>query len=146
MRRAAGRAGQLVRIQLEVRHLCYLHLDMELRNGKVLLQISPEAMANTAALSEDEKEKLMTPGAALYSDNAGKNSLYQRLQNMTRGYLWLVVASMVLILAAGILLFPQKMWNRVMLSLFGCITFHVRGKAYRFCEQPPAAEAGGIPL
>jgi hypothetical protein len=147
MRRTARRGRPLVKIELELCHFSYLRVDMELRSGKLLLAVSPEAMANQAELFDTEKDKLLSQPPQSSTVTPGKSTLYQRAQALTRGYLWLCVASMVLILAAGILLFPQKTWNRMMLSLFGCITFNVRGKAYRFCEQPPVQqENGGIDL
>lgn len=146
MSRRTSRARPQVKIELQARHFTFLRIDMELRNGKVLLQISPEAMANTTVLSEEEKAKLMAVPPQLTPGSGRLSSVYTQLQTLTRGYLWLTVAALILILAAGVLLFPQKAWNRMMLAVFGCVTFHIRGKAYRFCEQPPAQDNGGIAL
>jgi hypothetical protein len=133
---------------IELRSFSFFRVHMELRSGKVLLQLSPEAMATaTAPLTTDENTPVYTPIKQSSSSNWAPTRLYARLQVATNGYLWLVVASLVLILAAGILLFPQKTWNRMMMQLFGCVTLNIRGKQYRFCEQPPAAqEQGGIPV
>lgn len=143
MPRKATRTGACLKIELKVTRTTHLRFDMELRNGKVLLQFSPEAMATVQDTQALEKAKLLSQ-----QDEAStaKPTLYQRAQLLTRGYLWLVVASIVLICAAGVLLFPQKAWNRVMMTLFGCVTLNIRGKAYRFCEQPPVQEHGAIPL
>lgn len=133
-------------LKLEVHYSSLLRVDMELRNGKVLLQLSPEAMATTVEAATQETEKLIK-AEVLVAQLSTKPTLYHRAQTFTRGYLWVVVASAVLILAAGILLFPQKTWNRIMMQLFGCVTLNIRGKAYRFCEQaPPQQEHAGIPL
>lgn len=87
---------------------------------------------NTCEVNHSEKEKLLpTP----QTSESFLSRSYARLQDATRGYLWLVLASLVLIVGAGILLFPQKMWNRLMLELFGCVTLSVRGKQYNFCER-----------
>lgn len=111
---------------------------MELRNGKVLFNISPETMSGTTATSEEDKKLL---------PSAVKTSYYERAQALTRGYLWFCVALTVLIVATGIVFFPQALWNRMMMALFGCITFTVRGKAYKLCgQQPLGQEQAGIPL
>lgn len=131
-------------IEIETHHLTHLRVHMELRSGKVLLQLSPGAMATVQDQQPLEKEALLAKASEVPTL---KPTLYQRAQLATHGYLWLVVACCVLILAAGVLLFPQKAWNRIMMSLFGCVTLNIRGKAYRFCEQQPAAqEHGAIPL
>lgn len=121
-------------------------LHMELRSGKLLLHISPESMSAPMAHVSETENLLATPPPQPASLRT--LTYYARVQKATGGYLWFYIAAAVLLLACGLLLFPQKMWNRMMMALFGCITFHVRGKAYRFCEQPPAAQGAGdgIPL
>lgn len=139
MRRRATRAKPTLTIDVGTRYSLVLRVNMELRSGKVLLQFSPEAMSNEDAGTLNEKTPIGSPMIL-------KPSYLQRAQAFTRGYLWLVVASMFLILAAGVLCFPQKTWNRMMMTLFGCVTLNIRGKAYRFCEQPPQHDNAGIPL
>jgi hypothetical protein len=133
------RRRQVPTLVIELRSFSFFRVHMELRSGKVLLQLSPEAMATaTAPLTTDENTPVYTPIKQSSSSNWAPTRLYARLQVATNGYLWL---------AAGILLFPQKTWNRMMMQLFGCVTLNIRGKQYRFCEQPPAAqEQGGIPV
>lgn len=65
------------------------------------------------------------------------SSTYARLQRATRGNLLLLTACVCLIVAAGVLLFPQKTWNRLMLKLFGCIHFNVNGHQFKMCEEVP---------
>ena len=148
MSRVARRRKQVLAIEIETRYLTQFRLDMELRNGKVLLQLSPEAMATQEATSATEKDKILGSfGASQASSETPKPSLYQRAQAFTRGYFWLVLTCAVLIIAAGVLTFPQKSWNRLMLKLFGCVTFNWGGKAYRYCEmQNVPQENGAIPL
>lgn len=119
-------------------------VQMELRSGKVLFNISPETMSGVTATSKEE-EKLIPPAAST-SVIAGTTSYYARLQALTRGYLWFCLALSVLIIATAIVFFPQTLWNRMMMSLFGCITFTVRGKPYKLCGQQQVPENAGIPL
>lgn len=146
MPRKAVRPRQTLTIEWEPRHLSFCRVVMELRSGKVLLSLSPEAMSTTPLAQSEEEKKLFGTTVGGVAQQS-KPTIIQTLQAYTRGYLWLCCAATVLILAAGILLFPQKTWNRVMMQLFGCITLNIRGRAYRFCEQPPAQQDhAGIPL
>lgn len=122
-----------VEVRLELRSFVSLRCDMELRNGKVLFTVSNAAMAAPASTEETQK-LISTPSTAA--------SLYARAQAITRGYLWFTIAATVVLLALGLVFFPQKMWNRIMMALFGCVTLHVRGKQYKFCEEAPAQEQG----
>jgi hypothetical protein len=115
-----------VEVQVDLRSFTSLRLHMELRSGKVLFTVS-----NTAMSAPDEQQTLVG-----YTPSGPKKvSLYARLQAMTKGYLWFCVAASILLLACGLVFFPQKTWNRLMMALFGCVTLHIRGKDYKFCEQ-----------
>jgi hypothetical protein len=109
--------------------------SVHLKGTKWSLLISH--LTTTAKMSDDDN------GAKQYlvqtqTKSAGfLSTTYSRLQVATRGHLWLMLACLVLLIAGGVLLFPQKSWNRLMLKLFGCIHFTVNGHQFKMCEEVP---------
>ena len=93
------------------------------------------------SMTVDEKEALMAPTP--YQQGFLSSKITQ-LQRATRGYLWLVVACFVLLIAGGILLFPQKTWNRLMLQMFGCVRFKVNGHTFNMCQEHPEPQPNPI--
>lgn len=85
-----------------------------------------------ATMKEAEKEALI-PSAG--TTEGIISSTYARLQRATRGNLLLLTTCVVLIIAAGVLLFPQKMWNRLMLQLFGCVKLKFNGHTFNMCQE-----------
>ncbi len=129
MPRRSRKRGEIV-ISLSFSTFSQLH--MELRSGKVVFTLSDTAMSAT-----EEQQKLVPP------TSTKKPTLYERAQAFTAGYLWFCIAGSILLLALGMVFFPQKMWNRMMMWLFGCVTYNVRGKKYNFCEAPGQNDQGG---
>lgn len=112
-----------------------VHEYFELKGQNWLLCISHVTMSvPMATIDTSEKTPLTSPTG---SSDGFLSSTYARLQSATRGKLWLFTACVFLIMAAGVLLFPQKTWNRLMLKLFGCIHFTVNGHQFKMCEEVP---------
>jgi len=126
------RARKKAEIVIELSFSTFSQVHMELRSGKVVFTLS-----NTAMSQPEEQRTLVAPKPTY------NPTLYERAQVLTRGYLWFCIAASVLLLACGLVFFPQKTWNRLMMSLFGCVTYHIRGKKYSFCEAQGAAQDQG---
>lgn len=116
------------------------YVEVEFRNFSLL--ISHLTMAANA--SEDTPMLKQPSSSNPERSMPFLSSKIGQLQYYTRGYLWFVVASLFLIVGAGIMLFPQTTWNRIMLALFGCVTLNVRGKQYNFCERTQQENLGPL--
>jgi hypothetical protein len=80
---------------------------------------------------EETQQLLQSPG----SSQGYFSSTYAWLQRATRGYFLLLTACVLVTIAAGVLLFPQKTWNRLMLQLFGCVDLNLHGHKFKLCEN-----------
>lgn len=89
----------------------------------------------------DEKQSLVQPTQPVQGYISSKVA---GLQRFTRGYLWLVMACLFLVIAAGVLLFPQKTWNRMMLKMFGCVRFKINGHEFKMCQEQPQPQENPI--
>ena len=110
----------------------------ELKGKNFSLAVFHSTMSAPPA-APDNYEKTPLKGGQEQSQGI-LSSTIAKLQIATRGNLVLLTACMFLIIAAGVLLFPQKTWNRIMLKLFGCATFNVNGHQYKLCEDMPQPE------
>jgi len=108
---------------------------LEVKGKNCLLCISHVTMSVPLTQQKtEENQPLVQEGG---TSQGYISSTYARLQRATRGNLLLLTACVCLIVAAGVLLFPQKTWNRLMLKLFGCIHFNVNGHQFKMCEEVP---------
>jgi len=122
-----------IRPKRNIKRAIYEFFEVKGRNWS--LCISHVTMSVPLATMDSQEKQPLTqqPG----SSDGFFSSTYARLQRATRGNLLLVTACLFLIIASGVLLFPQKTWNRMMLKLFGCIHFNVNGHQFKMCEEVP---------
>lgn len=106
---------------------------IELKGPTWSLSISHVTMSAPQA-AVDNYEKTPLKGGQESSEGFLSTTI-AKLQRVTRGNLVLLTACLFLIVAAGVLLFPQKTWNRLMLKLFGCVNLNVHGHQFKLCED-----------
>lgn len=120
----------------------HFHESISLTAGTVSFSIFHSTMSVPIGTSTmDEKQTLIQPTQPTQEYISSKVAGLQRL---TRGYLWLVVACCVLLIAAGVLMFPQKTWNRMMLKMFGCVRFKINGHEFKMCQEQPQPQENPI--
>ncbi len=109
------------------------------------LTILPKPMAAMNA----ETQALIDENARLKSDlefakhlqrKATGPSFIDRLQAITRGYLWWILAVAILGVLCAVLFFPSKAWARLMLNFVDCVVVHGKKFNYQICNQEPPQE------
>lgn len=111
---------------------------VELKGKNFSLAVFHSTMSAPPA-APDNYETVPLKGTQMQAEGFFSSTI-SKLQRATRGNLLLCVACFVLIMAAGVLLFPQKTWNRIMLKLFGCVHLNVHGHSFKLCEDAQPQE------
>jgi hypothetical protein len=63
-----------------------------------------------------------------------KPTLYERLQAITRGQLF-IMCGLLLLGICLVLFFPTKAWHRLMLNFVDCVVVHGKKYDYKICNQ-----------
>ena len=112
------------------------------RASLLLLRLTMSA-ANSLPQTPGEEAQFLLPPQP--KSKGTFQSAYARLQAATGGYLLFIIGLSVLAVSVAVLFLPQTYWNRLIMTLTGCVTVRVGGKEYNFCQKQEQQNAQ-VPL